>query len=47
MDLDLSELDPAEAAQAQVFATMVQGMPTEAVEFLITLLQHELATRDD
>ncbi len=47
MDLDLSELDPAERAQAQMFATMVGGMPTDAVRFLIQLLENELQGRDD
>ena len=47
MDLDLSELDPAQKAQAEMFATMVEGMPTDAVRFLVSLLESELATRDD
>ena len=46
MEIDTSNLTPAEEGQARMFATMVSQMPTEAVRFLRDLLDQELASRD-
>lgn len=45
MEIDTASLDPAEAAQIQMFSGLVSSLPTEGLEFFITLLQQELEER--
>ena len=47
MDLDNLDLDPAQRQQAEMFAVMVGQMPTDAIAFLIALLQSEVDARAD
>lgn len=47
MAIDLEAMDPAERSQAEMFLMMVQQMPSEAVRFLILLLEGELEDRGD
>lgn len=45
MPLDLSQVPEAERGQAQMFFTMIQSMPTEALELLHSLIGEELNGR--
>ena len=41
----LAAMDPTERMQAEMFATMVDQMPTESLEFLIAVLIAKRAER--
>jgi len=41
--VDVSALPP----EAQMFYTMIQGLPTEALEALVVIVQSEIDSRDD
>ena len=43
----LEAMEPAERMQAEMFAQMVDQMPTEALEFLIAVLTAKRAERAD
>jgi hypothetical protein len=45
IDLDQFDLDPGTRMHAELFATSVSAMPTEALDFLIELLKAERESR--
>lgn len=45
--VDVASLPPEQQPQAAMFLTMVDSMPTEALEMLVGLLQGELEARRD
>jgi hypothetical protein len=45
MEIDKSQLSPAELQQAQMFEMMLGSMPDDAIRFFISLFEYELAER--
>jgi hypothetical protein len=43
--IDTSDMSPEEAMQVRMFETMIDAMPTEGLELLVTVLQSKIEAR--
>lgn len=45
MPIDTSSMNPAEAAQVQMFEGLIDAMPTEALELLVAIIEEKIRER--